>query len=136
MEPFDPETPTGDTPFPTYSRNKIGLILDVENNILNQLISSDKEKNFLLNFFEDLNSEVITLINGNQNIPYYQLDNFLVSSADSLKDYFYSNNYYSFDTVRNIFPLFGKASISEIITQENYAKRIKNSFGYFGLIQS
>ena len=137
MEQFGPETPTGDEPFPTtYSRNKIGLILDVENSILNQLISSDKEKNFLLNFFKDLNSIVITLINGNQKIPYYPLDNFLKSSTDSLKDYYYSNNSYSLDSVRNFFPLFGKASISEIITLENYVERIKNSLGSFGLIDS
>ena len=50
MEDFDPETLTGNTPCPTYSKNKIALILDVENSILNELITSDKHKNFLLGF--------------------------------------------------------------------------------------
>ena len=121
----DLEIIDGDTPSPTYSKNKIALILDVENSILNQLITLDNQKNFLLNFFKDLNSEVITLINGNQKIPYYQLDILLNSLSDSFKDY---SSY--------PFPFLWRKNLSEVISQESILERMKNTFESFKLIDS
>ena len=117
-------------------KKKIGLILDVDNNILEQLIRFDNPKSFLLNFFTDLNADVITLIRGNKNIPYYQLDNFLNSSRESLYDY-KSNNSLFFDSIKNALSFFGgKQSLSEIMINENLFQKMIKKNSIFKLISS
>ena len=138
MEEIETETPIGDSDCsPPLSKKKIGLILDVESSILDQLLKFDDPNSFLLNFFKDLDADVITLINGDEKIPYYQLDNFLASSTQSLNDY-ELNNSSIFNYISNIskaitYPfLTRRINLSEIMNKGNNLinKMIKNNKEY------
>ena len=62
----------------------IGLIFDVSKEDLNQLIRFDNKNNFLEDFISEIDGEIVTLINGNEKIPYYDLNEILISSINYL----------------------------------------------------
>ena len=133
MEQFDIETDNGEsTPLPP-PKKYIGLILDVEVDKLDKLLKFDNQKSFLTSFFKDLDAEVITLITGNNYIPYFQLDKFLQLSNDSLNNYV-KNNASIFDTFSNT--LFQRKKISDIINQGNISKKMAENNKPFQLIDS
>ena len=73
-----------------YSDKYIGMILDVSNVILNKLITFNNkninnEKAFLDNFFCESSGEIMILIKGNFDLPYYDLNELLLSSTNYLK---------------------------------------------------
>ena len=69
-----------------YSAKYIGMILDVSNDILNNLITFSNEKAFLDNVFCESSGEIMILIKGNFDMPYYDLNELLLSSTNYLKD--------------------------------------------------
>ena len=69
-----------------YSAKYIGMILDVSNVILNKLIAFNNEKTFLDKVFCESSGEIMILINGKHDIPYYDLNKLLLSSTNYLKD--------------------------------------------------
>ena len=60
------------------------MIFDVSKEDLRQLIRFDDQKNFLEDFISEIDGEIITLINGNEKIPYYDLNEILISSINYL----------------------------------------------------
>ena len=64
----------------------IGMIIDVSKENQNELIRLDKEKNFLENFFSEYKGDIVTLINGNEQIPYIELNELILSIIKNLKD--------------------------------------------------
>ena len=68
--------------FPIY----LGMILDISNDILEKLIKFDKTKSFFENFCSEFNGEIMALINGNNNRPYYNLNNILLTTTNYLSD--------------------------------------------------
>ena len=96
----------------------VGLILDVSNDILHQLIKFDREKQFLENFFSEFDGEIITLINGNEETPYYNFNELLISAIDYLSDknnsIFYKSNFFG---AKNY--LFNKDCLQQIIKGMN-----------------
>ena len=142
MEEIDWITPTGDTDDTVYSsplKKKIGLILDVNNENLDELIGFRyQEEGFFSNFFRDLNADVITLINGNEKIPYFELENFLSSSTSSLNSYSSNNRFkLGISSFINSVNFISKGkSISEVMSEEGIEKRIKNGNKNFKFISS
>ena len=63
---------------------QIGLIIDVSKENLKALINLNKEKNFFENFFSKFKGEIITIINGNENIPFVDLNELLLSLIECL----------------------------------------------------
>ena len=51
----------------------VGILFDVKNDVLSQLISFDNEKKFFENFLNELNIELISLINGKEDYPCYDI---------------------------------------------------------------
>ena len=70
----------------------LGLIFDVSKEDLKQLIRFDNQKNFLEDFISEIDGEIITLINGNEKVPYYDLNEILISSINYLGE---TNTIYS-----------------------------------------
>ena len=62
----------------------IGMILDVSNDILAKLIKFDDTKSYLEDFYSKFNGEIITLINGQDEISYFDLNNLLLSAITYL----------------------------------------------------
>jgi len=60
------------------------LVINVSKENLKELINLNKEKNFLENFFSEFKGEIITLINGNEDIPYLDINELLVSLIEFL----------------------------------------------------
>ena len=68
-----------------FSNNMfIGMILDVSNDILSRLIKFNNTKSFLENFYSNFNGEIVTLINGQDEISYFDLNNLLLSTINYL----------------------------------------------------
>ena len=65
---------------------QVGLILDVTNDVLDKLLRFDNQKNFLNNFFSVFDGEVMTLINGNEMIPYYDFNQLILTAIKYLND--------------------------------------------------
>lgn len=106
----------------------VGLILDVSNDILHQLIKFDKEKQFLENFFSEFDGEIITLINGNEETPYYNFNELLISAINYLSDknnsIFYKSNF--FGAKKNLFDIDCLRQIIKGINKNWYSF----NFGY------
>ena len=87
----------------------LGMIIDVSKEIQNELIRLDKEKNFLEYFFSEYKGDIVTLINGNEQIPYIELNELVLSMIKNLKDEdkISSNNLGIFDSIsgrkKNVF---------------------------------
>ena len=68
----------------------LGIIFDVPNDILSQLIRFDNEKNFFENFLNQFKGEIITLINGlingNEDDSYYDVFALIIFAIDYLND--------------------------------------------------
>ena len=64
----------------------VGMILDVPNNILDKLINFKTKNLFLNNFFKEFDGEIITLINGDMETPFYNLNQLLLSSINYLNN--------------------------------------------------
>ena len=77
---------------PKSPKNIIGVIFDVNEQNLDELINFGNNKSFLINFLNGLNAEV-NLINGNKIVSYYELDDYLVLTTNSLNDYAKSSSY-------------------------------------------
>lgn len=67
-------------PSPYVPKLNVGLILNVSNENLNELIKFDGKECFFRNFCTDLNAEIITLINGDKETPFYELNNVMKSA--------------------------------------------------------
>ena len=67
-----------------FPQIQIGLVINVSKENLKELINLNKEKNFLENFFSEFKGEIITLINGNEDIPYLDINELLVSLIEFL----------------------------------------------------
>ena len=67
-------------PAPYVPKVNVGLILNVSNENLNELIKFNGKECFLRNFCSDLKSRIITLINGNKDTPFYELNNVMKSA--------------------------------------------------------
>ena len=67
-----------------FHQIQIGLVINVSKENLKELINPNKEKNFLENFFSEFKGEIITLINGNEDIPYLDINELLVSLIEFL----------------------------------------------------
>jgi len=72
---------------------QIGMLLDVSYNILNELLPFKGEQKFLNKIFCELSGKIMTLINGKHNMPYFDLNELLISSTKYLKNYFSKNKY-------------------------------------------
>ena len=64
----------------------IGIIFDVTNDILSQLIKFDKEKSFFENLCHDYKGEIISLINGNKEMNYYDINSLLLSAINYISN--------------------------------------------------
>ena len=67
-----------------YNKMFTGMILDVSNDILAKLIKFDDTKSYLEDFYSKFNGEIITLINGQDEISYFDLNNLLLSAITYL----------------------------------------------------
>ena len=112
----------------------VGLILDVPNIILDQLIRFDEENSFLENFFSEFEGEIITLINGNEKIPYYDFNKLLLSSINYLLDYNKNNNNNLYD-VMNFFN-FDKKNLFDQHCLQQIVKGMGNDKFYSELTHS
>ena len=66
--------------FPMY----VGLIFDVSKDILEKLIKFDNTNCFFENFCSTFKGEMLALINGNNERPYYDINNIILSATNYL----------------------------------------------------
>ena len=62
----------------------VGMIFDVSKDILEKLIKFDNTKNFFEIFCSNFNGEILALINGNKDRPYYDINNIILSTTNYL----------------------------------------------------
>ena len=95
----------------------VGIIFDVSYDILSQIIKFNNEKSFLENFCNEFNGDLITLINGNEQIPYYDFSKLLLSTINYVNDKDTISSKKRISTIlRN---LFDEPSIIEILQRMN-----------------
>ena len=99
---------------PSYSKENsnssppvyIGLILDVSKNNLMNLLSLDGE-NILESLFSDLDAEILTIIKGDEENPYYDFNNLILSSINYIKAIKNAEIFYKgYKKIKNIFQPF------------------------------
>lgn len=61
----------------------LGMIFDVDKDNLSKLIKFNNEQNFFKNILSKFKGEIITLINGNQNYRFYDIDSLIVEAKKS-----------------------------------------------------
>ena len=111
----------------------IGMIIDVSKENQNELIRLDKEKNFLENFFSEYKGDIVTLINGNEQIPYIELNELILSIIKNLKDEnkISPNEYGIFDSIsgkkKNAFENLTLLQIFENITKNNNLHKLTDA---------
>ena len=71
---------------PKFRHIYVGFIFDVSKEDLKQLIRFDNQKNFMEDFISEIDGEIITLINGNEKMPYYDFNEILISATNYLGD--------------------------------------------------
>ena len=117
-------------PKPFALSMQVGLIFDVTNDVLDKLFTFDNKTNFLNNFFSVFEGEILSLINGDGIIPYYDFNQLLISAIKYLND----KNTISFKqkeiNTKNKKNLFDEKSLYEIV------KELKNSQKSFEFIHS
>ena len=111
----------------------LGMIIDVSKEIQNELIRLDKEKNFLEYFFSEYKGDIVTLINGNEQIPYIELNELVLSMIKNLKDEdkISSNNLGIFDSIsgrkKNVFENLTLLQIFENLIKNKDLHKIADS---------
>ena len=111
----------------------IGMIIDVSKENQNELIRLDKEKNFLENFFSEYKGDIVTLINGNEQIPYIELNELILSIIKNLKDEnkISPNEYGIFDSIsgkkKNAFENLTLLQVFENITKNNNLHKLTDA---------
>ena len=112
-------------------KNHIGLILNVSKETLNQLIKINGEKNFIENFFEKIEGNILALINGNQNIPYFVLNELFMAK---INEYNHNNNkLYVFGTLIENYKQFEKNLLNAFISLSSSNFENQN---FIGMIDS
>ena len=96
----------------------IGMIFDTSNDILSQLIKFNNEKSFFENFCSEFNGDLISLIPGNEDVPYYDLCKLILSTINYLNnnDMISSKGEDSSFDLKN---LFDHSTMKEIIKRMN-----------------
>ena len=107
----------------------IGMIFDTSNDILSQLIKFNNQKSFFENFCSEFNGDLVALINGNEEVLYYDLIKLILSTKNYLndKDIISLKGEDSSFELKN---LFDETTVIEII------KRMNNSRTLFKLINT
>ena len=115
----------------------IGIIFNVSKDILSKLIRFDKIKSFFENFCKEYNGEIIALINGNEELPYYDINILILSAINYLSDkntIFLKNQ--NINRVNKI--LFDEICLVEIFerlrNQENMSELIDSKIVYNNIL--
>ena len=70
----------------SFSSMAIGIILDVSKDILSELIKFNNEKNFFDTFLHEYEGEIVTLLNGNNEIKYFNINELLLSTINCIRN--------------------------------------------------
>ena len=111
----------------------LGIIFDVQNDILSQLIRFDNKKSFFENILNQIKGEIITLINGKEDYPCYDVYALIKYAINYLSN----ENIIRNRTKRaNFIELFAKNAFDEECITEIFERMNYNESDLYKLINS